>query len=270
MAYMILEKPRDFFQDGSVGKCSVCHKKSRADYNYCPWCGSIFNSKIQLHDDTKKVGRLLAICGPSSSGKTFMARKIMEKCANENITCHQVVSCTTRPPRPGEVNGKDYHFITQEEFYDMVEKGLMLEYTEFRGWHYGTPKNEIKPGILNIGVFNPLGISNMTKTYHEDIFIRVVELRASFMTRMKRSISRESKFRFEFLRRAITDHFDVKKLDYPWVENAKLFSYIDTDNPIAIAYEVENNINITRFIHGDIQAAIVGLYFIHLLDEFLV
>ena len=181
-----------------------------------------------------------------------MARKIMEKCANENITCHQIVSCTTRPPRPGEVNGKDYHFITQEEFYDMVEKGLMLEYTEFRGWHYGTPKNEVKPGILNIGVFNPIGISNMTKTYHEDIFIRVVELRASFMTRMKRSISRESKFRFEFLRRAITDHFDVKKLNTPWVKNAKLFSYIDTDNPIAIAHEVENNIDIARFIHGDI------------------
>ena len=252
MAYMILEKPQDFFQDGSGGECSMCHKKVRVDYNYCPWCGSTFSSKIEFKDDIMKAGRLLAICGPSASGKDFMARKIMEKCAAENIPCHQIVSCTTRPPRPGEVNGKDYHFLSQEEFYDLVEKGLMLEYTEFRGWHYGTPKNEVKPSILNVGVFNPIGISNMTKTYHKDIRIRVIELRASFMTRMKRSISRESKFRLEFLRRAITDHFDVKKLDTPWVENAKLFSYIDTDNPYQIAYAIDNNPDIASFIHDGI------------------
>lgn len=251
MAIITIPEPQDQFNDGSWGKCSRCNGDARADFEYCPQCGVHFNAKITQKKEPKRMGRLLAICGSSATGKDFMARKIAEKCDKENIPYHQVISCTTRPPRVGEVDGKDYHFVTQDEFYDMVDKGEMLEYTQFRGWHYGTPKSEVKPGMLNIGVFNPQGVYSITKKYFDNILIGVVELQASFRTRLKRSISREGKFKFEFLRRAFTDHYDVEKLRAPCVENAKLFSYIDTNNPMAIQYAVDENVDLARFIHSN-------------------
>lgn len=251
MAQIIIPEPQDQFNDGSWGKCSYCGGDARVDFEYCPFCGSPFKAKTIQKRKYEQMGRLLVICGPSASGKDFMARKIAEKCDKENVPYHQVISCTTRPPRIGEVDGKDYHFVTQDKFYDMVDNGEMLEYTQFRGWHYGTPKSEVKLGMLNIGVFNPQGVYTLTKKYFDDILVSVVELRASLKTRLKRSISREGKFKFEFLRRAFTDYYDVEKLDAACVENAKLFSYLDTDDPKAIQYTVDENVDLARFIHGN-------------------
>lgn len=87
------------------------------------------------------LGTLLVVSGPSGSGKTTLCRR-----ATENGLCVYSISCTTRQPRPGEVNGVDYHFLTPSEFTARVEKGDFLEYAEVHGNRYGT----LKADILNL------------------------------------------------------------------------------------------------------------------------
>ncbi len=60
----------------------------------------------------------------------------------------QSVSCTTRKPRTGERNGKDYHFVTEEEFRRRVTEGYFFEWAEVYGYHYGTPKKEIVDRVM--------------------------------------------------------------------------------------------------------------------------
>ena len=78
------------------------------------------------------LGTLLVVSGPSGSGKTTLCRR-----ATENGLCVYSISCTTRQPRPGEVNGVDYHFLTPAEFDARVERGDFLEYAEVHGNRYG-------------------------------------------------------------------------------------------------------------------------------------
>ena len=87
------------------------------------------------------LGTLLVVSGPSGSGKTTLCRR-----ATENGLCVYSISCTTRQPRPGEVNGVDYHFLTAAEFAARVERGDFLEYAEVHGNRYGT----LKADILNL------------------------------------------------------------------------------------------------------------------------
>ena len=84
------------------------------------------------------LGTLLVVSGPSGSGKTTLCRR-----ATENGLCVYSISCTTRRPRPGEVDGVDYHFLTPEEFAAKVEAGEFLEHAEVHGNRYGTLKADI-------------------------------------------------------------------------------------------------------------------------------
>ena len=81
-------------------------------------------------------GLLLIISGPAGSGKGTVNSLLL---AREDFVYS--VSATTRSPRPGELNGVNYHFISREEFLDSISSGDMLEYTEYCGNFYGTPKH---------------------------------------------------------------------------------------------------------------------------------
>ena len=84
-----------------------------------------------------REGLLLIISGPSGVGKGTVCRALMER--NDNMRFS--VSCTTRPPRPGEVDGLHYFFKTREEFDQMVKEGAFLEHMQVFGQHfYGTPR----------------------------------------------------------------------------------------------------------------------------------
>jgi guanylate kinase len=83
-------------------------------------------------------GILLLVSGPSGSGKTTLCRRI----ANEG-EMHYSISCTTRPPRPGEQNGRDYHFLSADQFTRRMEAGDFLEHACVHGNHYGTLRTEV-------------------------------------------------------------------------------------------------------------------------------
>ena len=81
---------------------------------------------------------------PSGAGKTTLSRKLLA--ADRNITMS--VSVTTRPPRPGEVDGKDYHFISKNEFARQRDGGELLEWAEVFGNFYGTPRKPVEDALI--------------------------------------------------------------------------------------------------------------------------
>ena len=82
-------------------------------------------------------GLLIVISGPAGSGKGTVLKHVLK---NEDFKYS--VSATTRAPRPGEINGVNYHFITKEDFLERIDSGKMLEHTEYCGNYYGTPLKE--------------------------------------------------------------------------------------------------------------------------------
>ena len=90
-----------------------------------------------MNEMEQRNGLLIVVSGPAGSGKgTVLSDLIKDK------NYRYSVSATTRAPRPGEVDGVNYHFLTREAFEARIEKGEMLEWTEYCGNYYGTPKKE--------------------------------------------------------------------------------------------------------------------------------
>lgn len=86
------------------------------------------------------------LCGPSGSGKGTLRKMLCE----ERSDIHVTVSCTTRAARPGEIDGRDYHFITRHRFMELQTRGAFLEWAEYSGELYGTPRSELLDGHVNL------------------------------------------------------------------------------------------------------------------------
>ena len=87
----------------------------------------------------KKTGMLIVLSGPSGVGKDSVLKLILKERNDLKLS----ISYTTRPPRHGEVNGIDYHFVSKEEFEELINDGEMLEYATYCGNYYGTRSFEI-------------------------------------------------------------------------------------------------------------------------------
>lgn len=86
-------------------------------------------------------GLLIVISGPSGVGKGTVRKALFEMTGHDLVYS---VSMTTRPIRPGEVNGKDYFFVTKDEFENRIKENGFLEWAEFVGHYYGTPLDKIE------------------------------------------------------------------------------------------------------------------------------
>jgi guanylate kinase len=90
-----------------------------------------------------KKGGIVIVSGPSGVGKTTVCRQVIRRLDNVCLS----VSLTTRPRGPGETHGKDYWFVSKEEFQQRIEAGQMLEYAEVFGHLYGTPKDNVENAL---------------------------------------------------------------------------------------------------------------------------
>lgn len=156
--------------------------------------------------------QVLALIGKAGAGKDYI----------QNVTCsahpgtfHKIVSCTTRPMRDNEVDGKDYHFLSIPDFTRKVLNGEMLEATEFRDWFYGTSIDSLDINKINIGVFNPAGISALLES--PELNVKVVYVDACDKTRLMRYLTRsENPDCAEMCRRYFTDNKDFETLDFDY------------------------------------------------------
>lgn len=87
-------------------------------------------------------GRLFVVAGPSGVGKDTLIQELIGR-----WPFYLSVSATTRPPRPGEVDGKDYIFLSEEEFIRWVEEDRFLEWAQFSDRRYGTPRQSVEDAL---------------------------------------------------------------------------------------------------------------------------
>jgi guanylate kinase len=88
-------------------------------------------------------GLLLVLSSPSGAGKTTITRRLVERDGNLSVS----VSATTRPPRANEVDGRDYYFVRDARFDEMVRKGELLEHATVFGNRYGTPRAPVDAAL---------------------------------------------------------------------------------------------------------------------------
>ena len=92
-----------------------------------------------------RKGSLIVYSGPSGVGKGTVLKEALKKDSSLALS----ISATTRKPREGEIDGVNYFFITREEFLKKIERGEMLEYAEYNGNFYGTPKDFVEKSLEN-------------------------------------------------------------------------------------------------------------------------
>ena len=90
-------------------------------------------------------GKLFVVSGPSGVGKNTLLNEIIDSCEKVQYS----VSATSRPIRPGEVDGKSYYFVSREQFERLIAEDALLEYAEYVGNYYGTPLAPIQEAIEN-------------------------------------------------------------------------------------------------------------------------
>jgi guanylate kinase len=101
-----------------------------------------------VHPDLVEEQRqplLIVISGPSGVGKDSVLQRMKER----SLPFHFVVTATTRPQRPGEVDGVDYYFVTHDEFAEMIEQGELLEYAIVYNDYKGIPKGQVREALAS-------------------------------------------------------------------------------------------------------------------------
>lgn len=123
---------------------------------------------------TKPEGILLVISGPSGAGKGTICKALLEKRPDMAYS----ISCTTRQPRNGEVDGKNYFFKTREEFEKMIANDGFLEHADVYGNCYGTPKayvmDQVAQGKDIILEIDPQGALQVKRNYPNGVFVFIV------------------------------------------------------------------------------------------------
>jgi guanylate kinase len=119
-------------------------------------------------------GLLMVVSAPSGAGKTTICREILRMFPDVRFS----VSCTTRPPRPGEVNGKDYDFISEGAFRERIARGEFIEWVENYGQFYGTSKKTmdafLETGQDLILDIEPRGAKAIRGHYPRGIFVFIM------------------------------------------------------------------------------------------------
>ena len=184
--------------------------------------------------------KLLALFGESSAGKDSIQHWLERNLSNT----HGLVSGTSRPQRDYEIEGREYHFISENEFKKLIIQNEFLEYTIFNNWYYGIRFNELQKDKINIGVFNPRGIRNILFTYPKTIDILPVWIKAKEKDRLLRSLNREKDPKCEEIcRRFLSDQIDFSNIQF---DHEIFLNDKDTEN----YYGFLNRPKVVKFLEG--------------------
>ncbi|SFP48452.1 guanylate kinase [Nitrosomonas cryotolerans] len=123
---------------------------------------------------TTIAGNLFIISAPSGAGKTSLVKALLKNDLNLNLS----ISHTSRPPRAGEVNGRDYHFISKDTFRQMLQQGEFLESAQVYGNFYGTSKKWINETMASghdiLLEIDCQGAQQVRRTFHQVVGIFIL------------------------------------------------------------------------------------------------
>ena len=181
----------------------------------------------------RKRGLLVVISGPSGVGKSTVVRRLFKIYPELKMS----ISSTTRPPRPGEVHGQHYYFITQEEFDLRVKQNQFLEWAKVHGCYYGTPRqyieNELAKGEVVVLEVDVQGAASIKRVVEEGklraaaVFVFLIPPSVDILAfRLKKRKTEDEEVVNYRLRAAIAELQVMEKYDYI-VVNDKVESAAD-------------------------------------------
>ena len=189
--------------------------------------------------NNKQKMKIVIIVGATCSGKDTLARKLVNEFGYK-----MVVSTTSRPMRNGEVEGREYHFVTKEKSKEMLEKDMFIEHREYEVqngdvWIYGITKDQFDSG-KHVAIVDFNGMKSLLEYFKDkDVDIATIYVEACVYTRMLRYASRDKKddeTMYECCRRILSDKDEVE------IAKPNCDMVINTDDGYDIK-DVENNIN---------------------------
>lgn len=167
---------------------------------------------------------IIAITGKSAAGKDRILREIA-KMNNKNINI--IIPTTSRPKRDYEIEGRDYYFIDETEFFKRRAYGQFIECTVHREWLYGVEFQNLNPYQVNVGAFNPIAIKQLAE--REDVNLTIFQIEAKDKTRLLRQLNREEDPNCqEIVRRYNSDRMDFSLFDYNY-PNIKIKNETEED-----------------------------------------
>lgn len=152
--------------------------------------------------------KIVAIFGKSAAGKDTIQNWLVDNCSD----IKKIVSHTTRRPRNYEVDGKDYHFVTWNQFTDLVLSGKMLEAVEYQGNFYGSCEKELDETKINLAVFELDGISALQ--VNPEVDLMCIYINATNKERLMRALMRE-------------ENPDCEKICSRFLHEEKIFNDLD-------------------------------------------
>lgn len=176
----------------------------------------------------KKI-KLIAIIGKAGSGKNTMLSHLtnVPKLFNPQSDIKEVVELhkelakgleerfhfitpfTTRPQRPGEVDGVDYYFYEERTVKELIRQGKVIQYNIFNNWYYGFFEDDILTNKVNIGIFTPMALLKLNADYGHLLDITTIYIMAPDKDRLLRQLNREKEPNVkEIIRRYSTDDVD--------------------------------------------------------------
>ena len=160
---------------------------------------------------SKKTGQLIVISAPSGAGKGSVISGLLEK---DNKNRWLSVSTTSRQPRTNDISGVTYNFVSKEEFEKLIEEDYFLEYTNYVGNYYGTPKQAIKEkldqGIDVILEIEIEGAMNIKKLVPEALFIFIMP--PSLKTLVTRLKNRKTDSKDKIIERFHTAYKEINEV----------------------------------------------------------
>jgi guanylate kinase len=135
--------------------------------------------------------KIVTLSGKAGAGKDRLMQEVLKVLREEapQFAINEIISCTTRPMREGEVNGKNYYFLTHEQFAERLADGTMIEATIFNDWCYGSCLEHMNEDGINIGVYNPEGVAILQSI--PGIMVYSIFIDAPDKVRLLRQLNRE-------------------------------------------------------------------------------
>lgn len=152
--------------------------------------------------------KLIAICGKAGSGKDTLVKELTNRAPH---LFHRVVCTTTRPARENEINGKDYNFVSIDEFIDKRVNDFIIESSNFNNWMYGTEISALSKDKINLAIYSPKAIKNLKLNNKIEMYVYYIDV--TDKERLIRQLNREDNPNVsEIVRRYSSDYIDFENI----------------------------------------------------------